>query len=212
MTNLNAHNGFIFRITHNQNLRWIFSNGIHCANSDTPDPDFRPIGHSEIIERRSRRTIPVSPGGVLSDYVPFYFTPKSIMLYNILTGYNVEKTPPTEIVFLVSSVHLLQQLNRPFLVTDRHALAAYVSFFRDDTDLSHIDWELLRRADFRHDSNDPDKTERYQAEALAYEHVPIDALQGIGCYSDEVKAGIEAELQAHDIDLRVEVVRRWYFE
>jgi len=47
----------------------------------------------DLIDKRSRRVVDVTPGGTLSDYVPFYFTPYSIMMLNVMTGYNVKKVP-----------------------------------------------------------------------------------------------------------------------
>lgn len=91
----------IFRITHVSNLPWIFDHGLHCKNSVIQDPNFIPIGMAELIEKRSGRSVSIGPGGTLSDYVPFYFTPRSIMMYHIKTGYNnVIQRPNSEMVFL----------------------------------------------------------------------------------------------------------------
>jgi hypothetical protein len=86
MSNLNPQKALIFRITHVSNVAWILANGLHCSNSGHSDPNYVPIGNSEIITRRAARIVPIAPGGTLSDYVPFYFTPYSPMLYNIKTG------------------------------------------------------------------------------------------------------------------------------
>jgi hypothetical protein len=52
----------------------------------------------------------VPPGGTLSDYIPFYFTPYSIMMYNIRTGYGVKQVPNEDIVIFVSSLpHVVAQ-------------------------------------------------------------------------------------------------------
>jgi hypothetical protein len=41
------------------------------------DPDFRNIGNADLISKRETRQVPIPPGGMLSDYIPFYFTPWS---------------------------------------------------------------------------------------------------------------------------------------
>ena len=74
---LNPSNAFIFRITHIRNVPWTLANGLHCRQSDCTDPGFVTIGNPEIIVGRKTRTVPVPPGGTLSDYIPFYFTPLS---------------------------------------------------------------------------------------------------------------------------------------
>ena len=85
---LNSANGFIFRITHRNNIPWILDNGLHCRNSKTIDPNFVQIGNADLISKRNHKKAKGPYGGTLSDYVPFYFTPLSPMFYNIKTGWN----------------------------------------------------------------------------------------------------------------------------
>ena len=64
----------------------------------------------ELIKKRAGHGVPIPPGGTLSDYVPFYFTPLSPMLYNIQTGRNGTQRPSKdEIVILVSSLHKIAE-------------------------------------------------------------------------------------------------------
>lgn len=78
MATLTPESAHIFRITHRDNIPWILDHGLHCANSDVRDPNFVPIGNEEVIARRAPRLIQISPGGTISDYVAFYFTPCSL--------------------------------------------------------------------------------------------------------------------------------------
>jgi hypothetical protein len=94
---LNPDRARIFRITHRDNLPWILDHGLHASNGRILDPNFRNIGNLDLIDKRSYRVVKVGPGGTLSDYVPFYFTPFSIMMFNIYTGYNVRQVPNVEI-------------------------------------------------------------------------------------------------------------------
>src|SRR5262245_37067596 len=88
----------VFRITHVRNVPWILDHGLHCQSSPERDPDFVPIGNPDLIRKRAVREIPEPPGGLLSDYIPFYFTPRSPMLYNITTGVgSVKWTPARDI-------------------------------------------------------------------------------------------------------------------
>jgi hypothetical protein len=130
---LTAENAYIFRITHNNNLPWILDNGLHCRNSHKQDPNFVNIGLVELIDKRKSWPVPVPPKGTLSDYVSFYFTPRSMMAYNIHTGRNVQQ----------------------------------------------------RDSDFTRDNDDPDKTNRYMAEALVHKHVPTDAILYVACCGEE---------------------------
>jgi hypothetical protein len=113
---LNAENALIFRVTHRDNVPWSLDNGIHCRSSEKTDPNYITIGNSELIERRSERAVTCDPGGTLGDYVPFYFTPFSPMLYNIRTGYGgITKRYNSEIVIVVFSLPALLAKQIPFL-------------------------------------------------------------------------------------------------
>src|SRR5277367_3735724 len=140
MSNLNPQRALIFRITHVSNVPWIIANGLHSSNGAHSDPTYIPIGNSEIITRRAARIVPVAPGGTLSDYVPFYFTPFSPMLFNIKTGRGVTQRPMSEIAILVSSLPEIQRQAIPFVFTDRHAVLQAAQFFNHLNRLDRIDW------------------------------------------------------------------------
>lgn len=214
MSALGQDKALIFRITHIDNMPWVLDHGVHCRNSPTFDPNYRNIGNPELIERRHHRTVPIPPGGVLSDYIPFYFTPSSIMLFNIKTGWGgMQQVPQREIVILVSSLRTLAARNIPFVFTDRHAYleAAQGRFSSSLDDLDRIDWKIISTRDFKTDLNDPGKKERYQAEALVHRQVPLDALAGLACHGEEQAAILRAELARRELTLKVVVKPDWYF-
>jgi len=211
--NLNPEKALIFRIVHVANVPWILEHeGLFCRNSPQQDPNYVNIGSIELIDKRSRRVVPVPPGGTLSDYVPFYFTPFSMMMYKIKTGHGgITKRNNQDIVIFVSSIHRLRELGVPFLFTNQHAYPPNTDFYETVEALSVIDWPLLQSKNFKTDDADPGKQLRYQAEALAHEHVPLNALLGIVCYNDEVKQRIEAMLQARGQNISVKTLTKWYF-
>jgi hypothetical protein len=127
---LTLEKALIFRITHRDNLPWILANGLHCRNSNRYDSSFVSIGNPDLIVNRHYHAVPIAPGGSLSDYVPFYFTPLSMMSYNINTGYRgVRQRPNEEIVILVSSLRKLAGDGIRFLFTDRHAYLRYACYY-----------------------------------------------------------------------------------
>jgi hypothetical protein len=210
--NLNPEKALIFRIVHRDNVLWVLDHGLHCQNSETLDPNFRNIGNLELISKRGRRTVPIPTSGTLSDYIPFYFTPYSIMLFNIKTGWGgIPNLPNEEIVILVSSLRHLIKLNLPFVFTNQHAYPVMAEYYSDLEHLDHIDWEILQKRDFKHDPDDPGKKERYQAEALAYRYLPIEALLGIACFNREVEATLKSEIDSRDLKLQVILKPSWYF-
>ena len=210
--NLNPDKALIFRITHRNNIPWILDHGLNCPNGATHDPNFIPIGNPELIAKRQNRSVPIPPDGMLSDYVPFYFTPYSPMMYNIKTGYGgIPIRRNDEIVVLVSSLHQVVAAQRQYVFTDRHAYLITANYYNDLQSLQHIDFDLLRERDFRHDPDDPGKFERYQAEALIYQHLPTQALMGIVCYTDTVANTVRLALQARNMTIRTLMLPSWYF-
>jgi hypothetical protein len=210
--NLNPNKALIWRIVHRDNLPWILRNGLHSKTSPTQDPRYVVIGNTDLIDRRGHRAVPVAPGGTLSDYVPFYFTPFSPMLYNIHTGRGeVPRRANEEICILVSSVHKIRDLGLACVLTDRHAYPPLARYFNDAAGLREIDWPLLQARNFKRNPDDPEQIERYQAEALIHRHVPVTGLLGIVCYTAAVKAGLDAQIQAQGLQLDVQVMPQWYF-
>ena len=208
---LDPNRALIFLITHIANLRWILANGLVSSNSRKQDPSFVAIGNHDVISRRRARVVPVGPGGTLADYVPFYFTPSSVMLYNIYTGYGVKRQPQEDIVILVSSLNAVEEADRPYLFTDTMALLQGTRFFADRADLKNVDFGILKARDFRRDNDDPAKVDRYLAEALVFDHLPVSALVGIGCYNDAIKTKIESLVGFAGVSARTAVRSGWYF-
>lgn len=210
--NLNPQKALIWRIVHRDNLPWILDNGVHCKSSAVQDPNFVPIGNADLIDRRTHRVVPVAPGGVLSNYVPFYFTPFSPMMYNIYTGRGeVAKRRNEEICILVSTLHKVQQMGLPFVFTDRHAYPLLARYFNSIGSLNEIDWPLLQARNFKRNPDDPEQIERYQAEALVHNHLPVTGLVGIICYTDAVKNTLDQHIQARGLKMDVRVMPQWYF-
>lgn len=210
--NLNPQKALIWRISHRDNFPWILRNGLHSRSSAQHDPNYVNIGNPELISKRATRVVPVAPRGTLNDYVPFYFTPFSPMMYNIYTGRGaVPKRNNEEICILVSSVHTVAQLGLPYVFTDRHAYTALAEFFNSQADLTKIDWPLLQSRNFARNANDPEQIERYQAEALVHQHLPVAGLLGVVCYTDTVKNDIEAQCKTTGVQLDVRALPQWYF-
>ena len=207
---LTREKALIFRITHRDNVPWILDNGLHCAASDVRDPNFVAIGKPDLIKVRSRKPIEVPPGGTLADYVTFYFAPRTPMLGDIRLGQGVPKRANAEIVFLISSLPELQKNGVAFLFTDRHAGTRYARFSSSLDDLGWLPWGAFRTRSFRKDPDNPDAFEQYQAEALAHGHVPLRALLGIACYSDDVKARLDGLVAERGLTVTTYLRTGWY--
>lgn len=208
---LNPEKALIWRIVHRDNLPWILDNGLHCGNSGVRAPNWVSIGNPELTDKRATHPVPRAPGGFLNDYVPFYFTPFSVMLKNIQSGRGVKQRSQEEIVILVSSMRHIHKQALPFLFTDCHAYYQWANFYDDLADLDKIDWPLLQQRNFKRNPDDPAQFERYQAEALIHQQLPIAGLLGIICYTKKLESNIEQQVQARGLTLRVYARTGWYF-
>jgi hypothetical protein len=210
--NLNPEKALIFRIVHVANVPWILQHGMYCRSAANQDPNYINIGSTSLIDKRSRRVVPIPPGGTLSDYVPFYFTPFSIMMFNIQTGYGgITRRDKQDIVIFVSSIHRLRELGLSFVFTNQHAYPVDTDFYADIADLKHIDWALLQSRDFKTNDVDPGRQSRYQAEALVHGHLPLTAVLGIGCYNEAGQKQVEAAMPANGQKMSVKTRPTWYF-
>ena len=134
------------------------------------------------------------------------------MLYNIKTGYQgVMQRPMSEIAILVSSIPKLEELALSYLISDRHAYLQLAWFGAGPTGLDGVDWELLQSRDFQRDPEDPERFDRYQAEALVHRHLPCEALLGIACYGQPQQARINGWLHERGMQLKLLAQRDLFF-
>jgi len=167
-----------------------------------------------VIAKRLTRAVSPDPGGVLGDYVPFYFTPLSVMMLNVVTGYrDIGRVPASDLVVLASSLLTAEQARVRFLFTDRHALLSTARFSASLSELATlVDWKCLQMRDFQHDPEDPGKKERYQAEALIHGRLPVHLLTGLACSSPARVEGLQAMVAEHGLDLNVIARPEWFFQ
>ena len=170
------------------------------------------LGDPELILKRATKNVPIPPGGTLSDYISFYFTPFSMMMYNINTGYRgIRQFPNSEIVIMVSSLRDLADFNVTAVYTDRHAYLSSAQFYSSLEDLGNIDWDILRRRDFKRDLEDLEKTDRYQAEALVHRHLAVEHLMEIVCYGANERRILQEQVRESRMEVEIRVYQGWYF-
>lgn len=203
----------VFRIVHRDNLPWLLDNGLCCPKSARSDPGYVSIGSPRLIAKRRDRAVPVGPGRTLGDYIPFYFTPWSPMLMNMVTGWGeVRRRDRAEILFLVSSLPDLQAAGVSFVGTDRHSYLRLARFSTDPAEIiGWVDWDSLRKRDFRRDPDHPDRFERYQAECLVWERLDARHLRGIACQNDVERDRAERYVSESGLTTSVRTCPAWYF-
>lgn len=202
----------IYRITHFRNIPWILDHGVCCRTGPQQDPNFVNIGIRDLIERRAARLVPIPPGGCLHDYVPFYFAPHSVMLYKIFTDQVAGvRAKQEDLVFLVSSIERLLELQLLFLYTNGHAFPENTRYYSDQKDLDKLDWPTILGRDFKKRMNDPDHFRRYQAECLVHRQVPLAALLGFACKGQACAEFLEQAVTECGRSVRIVRKPEWFF-
>lgn len=186
---------FICRMTHIDNVPFIVKNGLWSKLSDVQDPNFVPIGNPDIIDKRTNKTVVViPPGGVLGEYVPFYFSGHSPMLYNITTGYGVKKVLQKDIVFIVCDAIEIVNAGIPYCFTDGNATKAISKFYNTLHGLRELDWNCIHAIMWKNTEDDYDRVRKKMSEFLVKEHVPVSLIRGIIVKNQEAEQKVAAML------------------
>lgn len=205
---------YIYHITHIKKLPSILrSEGILANNRLKFQPiDYVNMSHQTIQDKRAKINVPCSRGGTLHDYVPWYFAPRSPMLYAIdkgnVQGYEEGQTP---VIHLVAAAEDIASENIPFAFTDGHAIMSYSEFYDNLSYLNAIDWEIMKERYWTDTSEDGDRKRRRQAEFLVYQFLPWTLVRGIGVIDDRIKVEVEKILQKFTKETRVKVYSEWYY-
>lgn len=200
----------LYHITHLENLPSIVQSGGIWCDRERRQQGFKHqnIAHEHIKSRRSHRKVPTPQDGVLADYVPFYFAPRSPMLYTINQG-NVRpdlKGQQDSIIHMVTSVGTMIKSGRPCCFTDRHADLTYAKFF-DDMNLlrTEICWDAMTARYWS------DKKEQRQAEFLVHHHVLWTEIEHIGVMSESTLLAVR-QLIGESKDVPSVIIQPdWYY-
>ncbi|MEW6155340.1 MAG: DUF4433 domain-containing protein [Actinomycetota bacterium] len=203
----------LYHFTHVDNLPSIVTDGLLCEAASTQRCVVE-VGNRRIKEQRRRRPVRAGPGGSVGDYVPFYFAPRSPMLYAVNAG-QVEQYAGGQgpLVYLVTSVERLGDLGLSLVFTDRNAalatgLVRFTSALDDLDDL--VDWPLMADALWFNTPDDPERRERRMAECLAHGRVPWDGFTAVAATA-RMRTKVTEALARVGAHAQVEVRPKWYF-
>lgn len=204
----------LYHFTHLRHLASIATRGLLSDRlASTEGLLTNEIGQSSIKSQRRGRTVPCEPGGCVGDYVPFYFAPRSPMLYAIRAGRVAEYQEGQEpLVYLVTSVERLIDLNAATVFVDRNAALALARFSSDPGDLDElIDWPLMAARMWANSAEEPDRRERRMAECLVHRQVPWFAFEHVRTMTPRRHRDALAVLEGVEHRPRVAVTPEWYF-
>lgn len=202
----------IFRITHYRNLDYTLRHGIFCHNSEDGDPNYINIGHQQLINDRGVIRVRVSPHGVLNDYVPFYFAPRSPMLYSI-SRRNVGQFNgnQTDIAYIVSNIRAINDENRQYIFTNAHAYLAFTMHYNNIESLNNIDWDIMNSRYWNRTADDPDRMSRRMAEFLVYQFVPVNCILELVLFNQQKLTYVNQLITELNLNIPTRICRDWYF-
>lgn len=208
----------IYHITHVENLASILSAG--CIEADGRRVGLgscqTSIGMTE-IKRRRLYEIEVSchPDTRVGEYVPFYFCPRSIMLYILymsnhpdLTYYRDGQNPVLHLqVDLESAIDWADKHGVHWAFSDRNAGSYYADFYNSRNELDKINWEAIKATDFR----DSQIKEGKQAEFLIYDTCPWHLVEKIGVLNKKICNQVTTILRNTQHNPIVTIEKAWYY-
>lgn len=175
---------------------------------------YQTIHNVDIQEKRRATPLPCGPGGVIHDYVAFYFGPRSPMLYQLHTGrvqgYAEGQAP---LVYLVTTAQRVDASGTGFVFSDGHGIALFTSWFGDLRDLDKVDWDAVYVRMWRDTVDDMDRQRRKQAEFLVHRGCDWALIEEIGVVDSATKTRVEHVLSGFPAALHrpVHVHPEWYY-
>ncbi len=207
----------LYHITHVDNLRPIAAAGELLCDAAilARGGPAQAIGMSAIKRRRVEELeVGCYPGTKVGDYVPFYFCPRSVMLYVIHCANHPELTyrdGQEPIVHLEADLYAVvawaNQTGTRWAFSLSNAGAYYTEFRSRVEDLDQLDWAAIAATDFR----SAEVKERKQAEFLVHGRLPFTLVERIGVRSGPFQARAARALAGRAHQPKIEVVPSWYF-
>jgi hypothetical protein len=207
----------IYHITHVDNLPSIIEDGGLWSDRERIDRglEHRNVGLTEIKQSRlTERRVKCHPETMVGEYVPFYFCPRSIMLYLLYRGnrqgltYTGGQRPIVHLVAdLERTVAWADAKGKRWAFSNRNAGTAYADFFADLDELGKVNWDAVRATNFR----DPLIKDGKQAEFLLYGRFPWTLVDRIGVINAEISERVQGILGADAEKPIVEIKPEWYY-
>lgn len=204
----------MYHFTHVSHLPALVKDGLLSDNRMARDGrPFTEVGNREI--KANRRSLPVTagPGGCPADYVPFYFAPRSPMMYTISLGNVAHYQAGLEpLIYLVTTLDRIVDAGLPFVFSDGNCGAAITDYSADlDQIDQYIDWPLMRAKMWNNVPEDLDRMRRRMAEFLVHERVPWNTFTEVGTMTERMAEAVTVTLNELNTRTPVRVRRDWFY-
>jgi hypothetical protein len=214
-----ARNRPLFHFTHERNLPSIIERGSLLSDTmaQTVECIATEVGNRDVKERRRTMEVTTGPQGCPADYVPWYFAPRSPMLFAISKG-NVPEYQEGQdpLVYLVTDIESVLAAGRRWVFSDGNCANAITAYSDDLVEMAEgpdslVDWALMKERYWSDTLEDGDRMRRRMAEFLVHDSLPWSALRGIVVRTEEVSLRVQATLDSVGDRTPVRVKLDWYY-
>ena len=173
---------------------------------------------SSIKQRRLTNAMNSHRGLHVGDCVPFYFCPRSVMLYKLWRANDPEleyRGGQGPIVHLEADLHeavaWADANDRRWAFTLSNAGSYYFEDFSDLRQLNKINWDAVQANQWSGRGVDESLNEGKQAEFLMEHSFPWDMVSRIGVHSAGIRGKVLGETQMAKHQPPVEIKPDWYY-
>lgn len=199
----------IYHITDVSNLPAILGAGGLISDCRLAGAAHQVIGYANIKARRMTEIrVQCCSGAFVGEFVPFYFCPRSPMLYTINRGNTGRPVGcQRDIVHLQTSVAAAVGLGRAWAFSNGNAGAYHADFFNRLDLLATLDWNIIGSTDWGGDV----RRHRKASEFLVKDFFEFNAFHTIGCHNADSLKRVSQFLAGTPFAPAVEVRAEWYY-
>lgn len=207
----------IYHIVHKDRLPSILQDGYLFGDKiiRQRDNDLPMIGLQNIKNRRLSNILNSYPNLTVGQCVPFYFCPRSIMLY-MISQQNPElyyQNGQDEIIHLQADFHQVinwantQNPEVRWAFTTSNAGSNYFEDYNQLSELTKINWSAVNEKYW----SDPHIKEGKQAEFLIEQKFPIHLIEKIGVHNQSVYDEVENIISNSNHQVQTHICPNWYY-
>ncbi|SIO03847.1 protein of unknown function [Singulisphaera sp. GP187] len=207
----------IYHITHGKHQERIIAEGFLWSDAEIlarGGPE-KPIGMAKIKKRRlEEQIVHCHPETKVGQYVPFYFCPRSVMLFLLHMGNHPDITyreGQRPILHLVADLHedvaWAEGRQRAWAFTNGNAGGRFYQSFTDLAELDQLGWEHIASDEW----GEAEVKEAKQSEFLVFGSFPWPLIRTIGVKDEKLAARAREILAKADHLPDVQVQSGWYY-
>lgn len=211
----------IYHIIHVERLDSVLKDGfLYCDAEICQRQNAGPtIGISNIKERRMSTKLSSFPDLTVGQCVPFYFAPRSVMLYVIKCGNHPDlaySNGQDDIIHLEFDLQKVlnwaHNNNLRVCYTTSNAGSRYFEDYADFSKINdNVDWAAVNATQWSGPGIDESVKENKQAEFLIENRIPIELLELVGVYNLQNYSKVNTILSKYNFSVQVKQKRDWYY-